>query len=225
MLRLYRFPLSTNVERVALALAHKGLKVESIVIDPADRSRVRRVSGQDLVPVLVDGDTVVVDSMAIVLHLEERYPERPLYPSDTARRAEMLLFIDWFNRVWKRPPNEIEAEMGKATPDPARVERLGRAMTGALDRFEGMLAGRDYLMGDFSAADCCAWPFLRYALLSDPDDTSLFHRILVTWQPLGDGTRASASGFDASIATRAPEPQVRTDPGPGTDPGCGRVAP
>jgi len=186
MLRLYRFPLSTNVERVALALAHKGLQVESIVVDPADRSEVRRISGQDLVPVLVDGDAVVADSMAIVLHLEERYPDRPLYPAAPARRAEMLLFIDWFNRVWKRPPNEIEEEMGRAAPDQARIERLGRAMTGALDLFEAMLTGRDYLMGDFSAADCCAWPFLRYALLSHPGDPYLFHRILVTWQPLGD---------------------------------------
>ena len=186
MLRLYRFPLSTNVERVALALGHKGLAVESVVIDPADRSAVRQVSGQDLVPVLVDGDRVVIDSMAIVLHLEERHPERPLYPADPARRAEMLIFIDWFNRVWKRPPNEIETEMRRPSPDPARIERLGRAMTRALDLFEDMLAGRDYLMGDFSAADCCAWPFLRYALQSDPADTELFHRILVTWQPLGD---------------------------------------
>ena len=186
MLRLYRFPLSTNVERVALALAHKGLAVESVVIDPSDRSEVRRASGQDLVPVLVDGDRVIADSMAIVLDLEERHPERPLYPSDPARRAEMLIFIDWFNRVWKRPPNDIEAEMGRATPDAARIERLGLAMIRALDLFEGMLAGRDYLMGDFSAADCCAWPFLRYALLSEPGDSYRFHRILVEWQPLGD---------------------------------------
>ncbi len=43
-----------------------------------------------------------------------------------------------------------------------------------------MLAGRDYLMGDFSAADCIAWPFLRYALIPpDEEDTYLFHAILV----------------------------------------------
>ena len=41
MLRLYRIPHSTNVERIALALAHKGLEAESVWVDPADRREVR----------------------------------------------------------------------------------------------------------------------------------------------------------------------------------------
>lgn len=185
MIRLYRFPLSTNVERVALALAHKGLKVESIAVDPKDRTVVRGVSGQDLVPVIEDDGRVVSDSMEIVKYLEHRYPQAPLYPKEPARRAEMMIFVDWFNRVWKRPPNEIEAEMGKPAPDSARIERLGRAMRGALDLFEGMLDGREYLMGPFSAADCAAFPFLKYAILPLGDDQYLFHKILVDHQPLG----------------------------------------
>lgn len=189
MIRLYRFPHSTNVERVALALAHKGLRVESVTIDPGDRSAVRSVSGQDLVPVLVDDDgTVVFDSMEIVRHLEKRYPDKPLYPSDPARRAEMFVFIDWFNRVWKRPPNDMEAEMKKPAPDTERIDRLSRAMAHALYLFDGMLTGRKYIMGDtFSAADCCAFPFLKYAAIPmPPDDDYLFHRILVDHQKLGD---------------------------------------
>ena len=185
MIRLYRFRFSTNVERAALALAHKGLAVESVEVDPKDRSEVRHVSGQELVPVIVDGGKVVFDSMEIVRYLEERYPDKPLYPADAARRAEMLIFIDWFNRVWKRPPNEIEAEMGLGSPDKARIARLGRAITGALDLFEGMLAGRDHLMGEFSAADCCAFPFVKYALIQQKGDDYLFHRILTQYQPLG----------------------------------------
>jgi len=186
MIRLYRIPLSTNVERVALALAHKKLAVESVVIDPADRSEVRRVSGQDLVPVIQDGDRVVFDSMEIVRYLEDRYPQNPLYPRDPARRAEMQVFIDWFNRVWKRPPNEIETEMGKPAPDQARIERLGRAMTASLDLFEDMLMGREYLFGEFSAADCAAFPFVKYATLWEEGDEYLFHDILRRYQPPGD---------------------------------------
>ena len=185
MIRLWRIKFSTNVERVALALAHKGLAVESIDIDPADRSRVREVSGQDLVPVLEDDGKVVVDSMEIVRYLEEVHPARPLSPADEARRTEMLIFIDWFNRVWKRPPNEIYVEMGKPAPERARIERLGRAMTASLDLFEGMLSGRDYLMGEFSAADCAAFPFVKFALFHPPGDPYLFHQILVEWMPLG----------------------------------------
>lgn len=189
MIRLYGFPDSCNVERVALALAHKGLRVESVDVDPKDRTEVRRVSGQDLVPVLVDDDgTVVFDSMDIVRHLEKRYPDKPLYPTDPARRAEMFVFIDWFNRVWKRPPNDMEAEMKKPTPDPARIEQMSRAMAHALYLFDGMLTGRRYIMGDdFSAADCCAFPFLKYATIPmAPGNDYLFHKILVDHQRLGD---------------------------------------
>lgn len=185
MIRLYRAPFSTNVERVALALAHKEIAVESVVIDYSDRSEVERVSGQGLVPVIDDNGTIVVDSMEIVRYLDERYPDPPLYPADEARRAEMLIFIDWFNQVWKRPPNEIEAELGKADPDHGRIAALADEMAAALDRFEAMLAGRDHLMGKgFSAADCAAFPFLKYALFRDPADDELFHRILHEHQQL-----------------------------------------
>jgi glutathione S-transferase len=64
MLRLFRAPFSTNVERVALALAYKGLEVESVVISYEDRSPVVEVSGQGLVPVLVDGDEGITTSSA-----------------------------------------------------------------------------------------------------------------------------------------------------------------
>jgi glutathione S-transferase len=191
MIRLYRFALSTNAERVALALAFKRLPVESVEIDPSDRSEVRRVSGQDLVPVIEDGGRVVFDSMEIVRYLEERYPDPPLYPREPARRAETLIFIDWFNRVWKRPPNAMEAEMGKAQPDGAQIAAWGREMGQALELFEGLLTGRSFLMGDgFSAADVAAFPFLKYALdgaarLRAENDHELFHKILVDYQPLG----------------------------------------
>jgi glutathione S-transferase len=186
---LYRAPFSTNVERVALALAHKGLTVDSVWIEYSDRSEVERVSGQPLVPVLVEDDgTVLVESMDIVLHLEKHHPQNPLYPADRARREEMLVFIDWFNQVWKGPPNAIEAELAKPSPDSGEIERMSGRMAAALDRFEAMLDGRSYLMGDeFSAADCAAFPFLKFALIRDPDDDELFHRILEEHQPLGDG--------------------------------------
>jgi glutathione S-transferase len=99
VIRLYRAPFSTNVERVALALAYKGLEAESVVIDYADRSPVIEVSGQGLVPVVTDGGEVVADSTAILRHLERRYPEPPLFPADSARRAELDVFLEWFNEV------------------------------------------------------------------------------------------------------------------------------
>jgi glutathione S-transferase len=184
-LKLWRIPFSTNVERVALALGHKGLSAEWVDVDPADRTEVERISGQPLVPVLELDGRVIADSTAIVEELERLQPEPSLYPADAARRAEVEIFVDWFNRVWKRPPNELEAELTKAQPDRETAERLGEEIAGALDRFESLLHGRDYLFGDFGVADCIAFPFLKYAVLHDPGDQELFHRILVEHQRLG----------------------------------------
>ena len=187
-LRAFRIPFSTNVERVALAAGHKGLEVEWIDVDADDRSPVVAASGQELVPVLLDGDETIADSTAIIEHLERRFPEPPLYPADEARRAEVELFVDWFNRVWKRPPNLIAAELEGDEPDAAAVNRWSARMAASLDRFESLLAGRPYLYDAFGVADCIAFPFLKYAVLgTPPDDDELFHRILVEHQPLGSG--------------------------------------
>ena len=184
---LYRASFSTTVERVALALAHKGLAVESVVIDYSDRSLVEQVSGQGLVPVIDDGGTIVSDSTRILRHLEERHPDPPLVPRDPARRAELDVFLEWFNEVWKGPPNEIATELATGTPpDSERIGALAGQMAGWLDLFERMLEGRDHLLGDFSAADCAAFPFLKYALRRDPADDELFHRVLDDHQQPGD---------------------------------------
>jgi glutathione S-transferase len=185
--RLYRIPFSTNVERVALALAYKGLAAEPVDVDPADRGQVAAVSGQELVPVLEDDGRIVSDSTRILEYLEERYPDPPLYPREPARRAECVLFVDWFNRVWKVAPNAIEAELRQVNPDAARIATLGAEMARSLDLFEALLTDHEHLLGAFSAADCAAFPFLKYSLLHDPDDDELFHRILVDNLPLGVG--------------------------------------
>ena len=183
MLTLYGAPFSTNVQRVTMALAHKGLEYEYVEISYDERSPVLEVSGQPLVPVLVDDGEVVVDSMVIVAHLERLRPEPPLYPADPARRAELEVFIDWFNRVWKYAPNAIEAG--------GDVQALAADMDRHLDVFEAMLAGREFLFGEFSAADCCAYPFLKYAAGRDPADDDLFHRVLEEHQSLDDRPRVA----------------------------------
>ncbi len=178
-LRLYRIPFSTNVERVALALAHKGIEVEYVEIDPDDRSEVVRISGQELVPVLVDGERVVADSPAVLDYLEQRFPEQPLYPDDPARAAEVRIFADWFNRLWKRSPNLIFDEEQKPEPDRSRIAALEARIAGSLPVFEDLLAGRDYLFGaELTVADVTAFPFLKYAVIWDEGDEQRFHEIL-----------------------------------------------
>jgi glutathione S-transferase len=179
LIRVYRIPFSTNVERVALAAAHKGIEIEWVDVDPTDRSIVEDVSGQQLVPVLVTGGDVVADSPVILEWLESRFPEPPLLPPDPARRAEVRIFCDWFNRVWKRAPNAIA--------DEGANDALAAEMRAAIDLFEGLLHDREYLFGDFGLADLTAFPFLKYAVLGlPPGDDELFHRVLVEYQPLRD---------------------------------------
>jgi glutathione S-transferase len=197
LIRLYRAHWSTNCERVALALAHKEIEVESVLIEYSDRSPVERVSGQPLVPVIVDGEQVIHDSTRILRHLEEHHPEPRLFPERDPRRAELDLFLAWFDEVWKRAPNAIEEELEGERPDRAVIERGSGLMASRLDLFERLLADREYLIGDeLSAADCIAFPFLKYARIRDPRDTEPFHMILDQHQDLGENHPGLAAWID-----------------------------
>jgi glutathione S-transferase len=180
MIRVWRIPFSTNVERVALALAHKGLEVEWVDVDPFDRSAVVEVSGQPLVPVLEEDGRVVADSTAILEYLDERYPDPPLYPQGEARRAEARLLVDWFNRVWKGAPNELDDLLGAPDRDEERVRALAEELEHSRDAFEALLAEREHLLGDEPGVlDFAAFPFLKYGLFgAAPDDDERFHHIL-----------------------------------------------
>ena len=179
-IRVHRIPYSTNVERVALAAGIKGVDVEWVDHDPGDRSAVIELSGQPLVPVAeIDGD-VVTDSMRIVGRLEQLVPEPALYPADPAGRAQAAIFCDWFNHVWKGPPNGIDDERALAEPDAGRVASLLEEARAWTPRFEALLAARPYLLSERPGiADVCAFPFLKYAVVDTaPGDTEPFHPIL-----------------------------------------------
>lgn len=192
-MKLYRARFSTNSERVALALAHKGLEAEPVWIEYSDRSVVEAVSGQGLVPVLTDGDEVVYDSPRILAWLEERHPDPPLFPREEPRRVEVELFVDWFNAVWKTWPNGIEAELGEPEPDAARIAEYSASMDQALDAFERLLTGRDHLYGDeLGVADVIAFPFLKFAAGRPAEDDELFHRILDEHQSVEGRPRLGA---------------------------------
>jgi glutathione S-transferase len=71
-----------------------------------------------------------------------------------------------------------------------------------LDVFEALLDGRDFLFGAFSAADCCAFPFLKYAAGRDPDDDEAFHRVLDEHQSVASRPRLAA--WIARVGALAP---------------------
>ena len=71
-------------------------------------------------------------------------------------------------------------------------------MRASLTLFEAMLDGRDHLLGDdFGAADCAAFPFLKYGLWLRDDDDERFHRILAEHLAL-DGSVPADRGLAAT---------------------------
>ena len=129
-LRVHRIPFSTNVERVALAAAHKGIAVEWVDHDAGDRSAIRALSGQDFVPVAELDGQVIVDSPVILRELE-RARARPAAVAGRARAARRGRRVR--RLVQPRLEGRAESDAGQGDAEELR---------GSLDRFEALLDGR-----------------------------------------------------------------------------------
>ena len=187
-IRLYRAEWSTNCERVGLALAHKGIGAQSVLIDYGDRRPVEAVSGQGLVPVIEDAGEVVNDSVAILRHLERRLPGAGrCSPPIRLAAPRSTCSSSGSSGSTRRLRTRSRTSSSGGDPDRELIERRGAEMGARLDVFEGLLSGSDYMLnGELTAADCVAYPFLKYALGRDPADTETFHVVLDEHQPLGD---------------------------------------
>jgi len=83
--------------RTRMALAHKGLPVETVPWRFTDKPAIA-FSGQGRVPVIRDGDTVVSDSWSIAEYLEERYPAPTLF-GGAMGRAHARFINAWADSV------------------------------------------------------------------------------------------------------------------------------
>ncbi len=95
MIVLYSYNVSPYAAKIRSILNYKKLPFTETVIHPLKREPLKRVSGQEMVPVVEDGGRAVVDSTRIAQFLDEKYPERPILPRDAAARARVLLAEDW----------------------------------------------------------------------------------------------------------------------------------
>ena len=121
-MRLIQIPFSHNCVKVRVALDLKGAAYETQDIAPMDRASVVKASGQGLVPVLVDGTRAIADSTAILLYLEDRFPEPPLLPRSAAERAECLLLEDWADQAFMALARRIA--YGSVLAQPGRLAAL-----------------------------------------------------------------------------------------------------
>lgn len=95
--------------RIRMALAHKGLAVETVAWRFTEKDAIA-FSGSGTVPVIVDqGRTakddarVVADSWAIAQYLDEAYPDRPRLFEGVESRALTLFFKHWCERTLHGP--------------------------------------------------------------------------------------------------------------------------
>ncbi len=84
--------------RTKMALAHKGLAVETVPWRFTEKEKLPAPNA-GRVPVIVDGDRVVHDSTAIADYLEERYPDRPTLFGGAAGRALTRFVQNWTETV------------------------------------------------------------------------------------------------------------------------------
>ncbi|HUS63961.1 MAG TPA: glutathione S-transferase N-terminal domain-containing protein, partial [Kofleriaceae bacterium] len=74
-MKLYQFAYSPFAAKVRKCLELKGIAYQTVEVPYLDRRELMSVSGGNVhVPVLVDGLTVVADSVRITAYLDERYP-------------------------------------------------------------------------------------------------------------------------------------------------------
>ena len=94
-MKLYNYPRSSAAYRVRIALNVKGLDYENVPVElraPESAQRSREfltLNPEGLVPVLIDGERVLTQSLAIIEYLDETRPQPPLLPAKPRDRAQV----------------------------------------------------------------------------------------------------------------------------------------
>ena len=121
----------------------------------SEAHRARHPLGR--VPVLDDGDVRIFESGAIVEYVLARHKNGGLKPTETA--AEFPEYLQWFHYcegMVMPPVNTIVVQTVLLPPDRRDETALAQAqrlLAKALEPVNAALEGRDYVVGDFSAAD------------------------------------------------------------------------
>ncbi|MDB2595647.1 glutathione S-transferase family protein [Pseudomonadales bacterium] len=121
----------------------------------SDEHRARHPLGR--VPVLDDADITIFESGAIVEYVIARHKNGGLKPSENSPLfPEYLQWFHYCEGMVMPPINTIVVQTVLLPPDRRDEKALSQAqrlLTKALEPVNEALAGRDYLIGDFSAAD------------------------------------------------------------------------
>jgi len=124
------------------------------------KAHLNAISPTGRVPVLIDGDLVIPDSLAIIEYVADKFPDLPVWPDDQAARAQARALAAemhaGFDALRAAAPMNLRAAL------PGRVDR--DAIEGDLERLETIWSvfparsGGPFLFGDFCAADAMYAP-------------------------------------------------------------------
>lgn len=170
---LYGYWRSSASYRVRLALAWKGLDYRAVPVDLRQGEQAapafRALNPQGFVPLLVDGEAVLGQSLAIMEYLEETYPAPALLPADAIGRAQVraaaqVIACDVHPLNNLRVLGYLKSPLGHSQDE---IDGWARhwitAGLVALDAFAARHAGR-FLFGDsLTIADLCLVPQLYNA--------------------------------------------------------------
>ena len=93
MLKLGGFAVSNYYNKVKVALLEKGIAFEEAFCVTSQEAEFRMRSPMGKVPYLEIDGQFLCESQVICEYLEDRYPEKPLYPSDALERARVRELI------------------------------------------------------------------------------------------------------------------------------------
>jgi glutathione S-transferase len=145
--------------------------------NPADKEQILSFSRAGKVPVLVDGETVVWDSLAIIEYIAECYPEKKLWPDEAAARAHARSVCAEMHSGFV----PLRSECGMNLHRPIRPATLSPDAKANVTRIEEIWrecrarygAKGPFLFGGFGAADAMYAPVVHrlrtYAIDVAPD--------------------------------------------------------
>lgn len=149
--------------RAWLVLAHFDIPFEEeMVLLSGDgfRDVIRKKSPSGKVPVLIDGDVVVPETIAIIEYLNDKYPAKGIWPSNRVERAKARSAAAEMHAGFSAlrtyaPMNLRASHPGKVDVDlvAADLKRLDRLWGDLLSNSDG-----PYLFGKFTGADAMFAP-------------------------------------------------------------------
>tara|TARA_B100000945_G_scaffold112346_1_gene89001 strand:- start:1988 stop:2629 length:642 start_codon:yes stop_codon:yes gene_type:complete len=161
MIKLYLTP-NTRAGRIAWILEELNMEYELEILPftkeglKSPEHRARHALGR--VPVIEDGDISIFESGAIIQYILDRYDDKGLKPEIDSN--EYPYYLQWFHYcegMVMPPMNQIVVQT-VLLPEDRRDEKVLNQATNLLSKaltpVNEFLENKDYLIGDFSAADC-----------------------------------------------------------------------